>query len=68
MVQCFFNKISLLTSRFHPIRRKMSKAKAKAKELAEGPPPLLGRVGTSLKCGIVGLPNVGFVKSLIVKY
>ena len=46
----------------------MSKAKAKAKELAEGPPPLLGRVGTSLKCGIVGLPNVGFVKSLIVKY
>lgn len=37
----------------------MSKAKAKAKELAEGPPPLLGRVGTSLKCGIVGLPNVG---------
>ena len=26
---------------------------------AEGPGPLLGRFGTSLKCGIVGLPNVG---------
>lgn len=22
--------------------------------------PLLGRIGTSLKCGIVGLPNVGY--------
>ena len=28
---------------------------------AEGPPPLLGRIGTSLKVGIVGLPNVGYV-------
>lgn len=26
---------------------------------SEGPGPLLGRFGTSLKCGIVGLPNVG---------
>ncbi len=26
---------------------------------AEGPGPLLGRFGTSLKVGIVGLPNVG---------
>ena len=34
----------------------MSKKKGK---VAEGPPPLLGRIGTSLKCGIVGLPNVG---------
>ena len=34
----------------------MSKKKSK---VAEGPPPLLGRIGTSLKCGIVGLPNVG---------
>lgn len=24
-----------------------------------GPGPLLGRFGTSLKCGIIGLPNVG---------
>lgn len=23
--------------------------------------PLMGRIGTSLKCGIVGLPNVGLV-------
>lgn len=25
------------------------------------PPPLIGRFGTSLKIGIVGLPNVGWV-------
>ena len=31
------------------------------KKEAEGPGPLLGRFGTSLKCGIVGLPNVGYV-------
>ena len=31
----------------------------KKKGEAEGPGPLLGRFGTSLKCGIVGLPNVG---------
>ena len=24
-------------------------------------PPLIGRFGTALKCGIVGLPNVGYV-------
>lgn len=24
-------------------------------------PPLIGRFGTSLKIGIVGLPNVGYV-------
>lgn len=29
------------------------------KKEVEGPGPLLGRFGTSLKCGIVGLPNVG---------
>ena len=34
----------------------MSKKKGKEVEAA---PQLLGRVGTSLKCGIVGLPNVG---------
>ena len=26
---------------------------------ASGPPALLGRIGTNLKIGIVGLPNVG---------
>lgn len=31
----------------------------KKKEEAAGPPPLIGRVGTNLKIGIVGLPNVG---------
>ena len=36
--------------------RVMSKKKGKEVEAA---PQLLGRVGTSLKCGIVGLPNVG---------
>ncbi|XP_047469808.1 obg-like ATPase 1 [Penaeus chinensis] len=29
------------------------------KEAAPAPPPLIGRVGTNLKVGIVGLPNVG---------
>ena len=32
----------------------------KKKEEAK-PKPLIGRVGTSLKMGIVGLPNAGFV-------
>ena len=31
----------------------------KKSEGADGTGPLLGRFGTSLKCGIVGLPNVG---------
>lgn len=31
----------------------------KKKEEATGPPPLIGRMGTNLKIGIVGLPNVG---------
>lgn len=31
------------------------------KKTDEGPPPMLGRFGTSLKVGIVGLPNVGCV-------
>ncbi|XP_065834967.1 obg-like ATPase 1 [Oscarella lobularis] len=35
-----------------PPKKKDAAASAK-------PPPLLGRFGTSLKCGIVGLPNVG---------
>ena len=29
------------------------------KKSVEAPPPLIGRFGTSLKCGIVGIPNVG---------
>ena len=29
------------------------------KKEVEKPPVLMGRVGTNLKCGIVGLPNVG---------
>ncbi|EDO42940.1 predicted protein [Nematostella vectensis] len=29
------------------------------KKEEEKPPPLMGRFGTSLKCGIVGIPNVG---------
>lgn len=33
------------------------------KKGGDGPkqPPLIGRFGTSLKIGIVGLPNVGYV-------
>ncbi len=31
----------------------------KKKEAAEEKPVLIGRMGTNLKCGIVGLPNVG---------
>ena len=31
----------------------------KHKKEAEATPSILGRFGTSLKCGIVGLPNVG---------
>lgn len=41
------------------VRFKSKMSKAKGKGAVEGPPPLLGRVGTSLKVGIVGLPNVG---------
>ncbi|KAK3697539.1 hypothetical protein QZH41_019775 [Actinostola sp. cb2023] len=32
------------------------------KKEEEKPTPLMGRFGTSLKCGIVGLPNVGLAK------
>lgn len=32
---------------------------------APKPPPLIGRFGTSLKIGIVGLPNVGYVNEMI---
>lgn len=32
---------------------------APKKEAAPEPKPLIGRVGTNLKVGIVGLPNVG---------
>ncbi|VDN58142.1 unnamed protein product [Dracunculus medinensis] len=31
----------------------------KKKEIEEHPPPLMGRIGTNLKMGILGLPNVG---------
>ena len=31
----------------------------KKKEGPNVPPPLIGRMGTNLKIGIVGLPNVG---------
>ena len=41
------------------VGKKRKKMPPKKKAEAEGPGPLLGRFGTSLKCGIVGLPNVG---------
>lgn len=41
------------------VRSKKGMPPKKKSEGAEGPGPLLGRFGTSLKCGIVGLPNVG---------
>lgn len=43
------------------VRSKYKEARMppKKKGAEEGPGPLLGRFGTSLKCGIVGLPNVG---------
>jgi len=31
------------------------------KDTAPEPKPLIGRVGTNLKVGIVGLPNVGML-------
>ena len=39
------------SSRMPPKKRNASES--------EGAGPLMGRFGTSLKCGIVGLPNVG---------
>ncbi len=41
------------------VRFKKSMPPKKKGAEAEGPGPLLGRFGTSLKVGIVGLPNVG---------
>lgn len=41
------------------VRGRKAMPPKKKGEGAEGPGPLLGRFGTSLKCGIVGLPNVG---------
>lgn len=39
------------------------------KEAAPEPKPLIGRVGTNLKVGIVGLPNVGeFSYDLFMEY
>ena len=51
-------RVSLSTSPTHKVGERGRKMPPKKKE-AEGPGPLLGRFGTSLKCGIVGLPNVG---------
>ena len=42
------------TKRTMPPKRRTSSSSE-----SEGSGPLLGRFGTSLKCGIVGLPNVG---------
>lgn len=38
----------------------------KKKEEAK-PKPLIGRLGTNLKMGIVGLPNAGFVEQAFLK-
>lgn len=43
--------------RFYSARRRVKMPPKKKEE--EKPTPLMGRIGTSLKCGIVGLPNVG---------
>ena len=56
MVKWLCNKHHLVYRGGLVFRSSMSKAK---KGAAEEPAPLLGRVGTSLKVGIVGLPNVG---------
>ena len=47
------------SSNIRPVtyKRKMPPKKKEEEEAT----PLLGRFGTSLKCGIVGLPNVGYV-------
>ncbi|CAI8004194.1 Obg-like ATPase 1 [Geodia barretti] len=42
-----------------PSKRNGGRRMPPKKKEVEGPGPLLGRFGTSLKCGIVGLPNVG---------
>ena len=52
----FFHTVPRFCYKKSVVMSKKSKGAA-----AEGPPPLLGRVGTSLKVGIVGLPNVGYV-------
>lgn len=41
------------------IRVKMPPRKKSSDD--DKPTPLMGRIGTTLKCGIVGLPNVGWV-------
>ena len=41
--------------KFHQLVRRM----APKKEAPPEPKPLIGRMGTNLKVGIVGLPNVG---------
>lgn len=39
----------------------------KKKEEAK-PKPLIGRVGTNLKMGIVGLPNAGFILIIFTNF
>ena len=50
--------------RFYSTRRRGRMPPKKKEE--EKPTPLMGRIGTSLKCGIVGLPNVGCVFSMVL--
>ena len=49
------------STRTHSIRRTSLRDKMKTtkKDVAEEKIVLIGRMGTNLKCGIVGLPNVG---------
>ena len=53
------NWLDIIDLILHPLSLLIMPPKKKE---AEKPSPLLGRFGTSLKCGIVGLPNVGWVK------
>lgn len=50
---------ALLSRVFVRCKRTMPPKRKRGASESEGPGPLLGRFGTSLKCGIVGLPNVG---------
>ncbi len=52
--------VKFLKSQTFVRHKKKMPPKKKGAE-GEGPGPLLGRFGTSLKSGIVGLPNVGWV-------
>ena len=56
---CVFSDYLKVLERFFNTKRP-GKMPPKKKEEVK-PTPLMGRIGTSLKCGIVGLPNVGLV-------